>query len=70
MLHEGVVMPATFALVILGAFLLLMLVLSVKVIRPYQKGLVEKLGKFNRILEPDNTIHGKSKDNRHEGARH
>ncbi|NJE07064.1 SPFH/Band 7/PHB domain protein [Thermococcus sp. M39] len=45
-------MPATFALVILGAFLLLMLVLSVKVIRPYQKGLVERLGKFNRILEP------------------
>lgn len=52
MLHEGVVMPATFVLVILGVFLLLMLVLSVKVIRPYQKGLVEKLGKFNRILEP------------------
>ncbi len=45
-------MPATFALVILGVFLLLMLVLSVKVIRPYQKGLVERLGKFNRILEP------------------
>ncbi|AEH25201.1 SPFH domain-containing protein [Pyrococcus yayanosii] len=40
------------ALVILGLFLLLMLLLSVKVIRPYQKGLVERLGKFNRILEP------------------
>lgn len=40
------------ALLILGVFLLLMLLLSVKVIRPYQKGLVERLGKFNRILEP------------------
>ena len=40
------------ALVILGVFLLIMLLLSVKVIRPYQKGLVERLGKFNRILEP------------------
>ncbi|WP_456398687.1 SPFH domain-containing protein, partial [Palaeococcus sp. (in: euryarchaeotes)] len=40
------------AIVILGLFLLIMLVLSVKVIRPYQKGLVERLGKFNRILEP------------------
>jgi len=40
------------ALLILGIFLLIMLLLSVKVIRPYQKGLVERLGKFNRILEP------------------
>ncbi|AEC52040.1 Hypothetical membrane protease subunit [Pyrococcus sp. NA2] len=39
-------------LVILGIFLLVMLLLSVKVIRPYQRGLVERLGKFNRILEP------------------
>nr|WP_048164229.1 SPFH domain-containing protein [Palaeococcus pacificus] len=46
------VMAAEIAIVILGVFLLLMLVLSVKVIRPYQKGLVERLGKFNRILEP------------------
>ncbi|AIF68701.1 hypothetical protein PAP_01295 [Palaeococcus pacificus DY20341] len=45
-------MAAEIAIVILGVFLLLMLVLSVKVIRPYQKGLVERLGKFNRILEP------------------
>ncbi len=37
---------------ILGIFLLVMLLLSVKVIRPYQKGLVERLGKFNRILDP------------------
>ncbi|ASJ16082.1 hypothetical protein A3L04_02805 [Thermococcus chitonophagus] len=40
------------ALIILGIFLLVMLLLSVKVIRPYQKGLVERLGKFNRILDP------------------
>ncbi len=40
------------ALLILGIFLLVMLLLSVKVIRPYQKGLVERLGKFNRILDP------------------
>ncbi|ASJ09506.1 hypothetical protein A3L11_09785 [Thermococcus siculi] len=40
------------ALVIVGVFLLILLLLSVKVIRPYQKGLVERLGKFNRILEP------------------
>lgn len=39
-------------LVILGLFLLLMLVLSVKIVRPYEKALVERLGKFNRILEP------------------
>ncbi|RLF87761.1 SPFH/Band 7/PHB domain protein [Thermococci archaeon] len=45
-------MTAEIAIVILGLFLLIMLVLSVKVIRPYQKGLVERLGKFNRILEP------------------
>jgi len=46
------IMTAEIAIVILGLFLLIMLVLSVKVIRPYQKGLVERLGKFNRILEP------------------
>ncbi|CAB50468.1 Stomatin-like protein [Pyrococcus abyssi GE5] len=40
------------ALIILGIFLLIMLLLSVKVIRPYQKGLVERLGKFNRLLDP------------------
>ncbi len=40
------------ALLILGIFLLVMLLLSVKVVRPYQKGLVERLGKFNRILDP------------------
>ncbi|HII60945.1 SPFH domain-containing protein [Pyrococcus horikoshii] len=40
------------ALIILGLFLLIMLLLSVKVIRPYQKGLVERLGKFNRLLDP------------------
>jgi regulator of protease activity HflC (stomatin/prohibitin superfamily) len=45
-------MLGTLAIVVLGVFLLLMLVLSVKVIRPYQKGLVERLGKFNRILDP------------------
>ncbi|WP_297510940.1 SPFH domain-containing protein [Thermococcus sp.] len=39
-------------ILILGVFLLVMLLLSVKVIRPYQRGLVERLGKFNRILEP------------------
>ncbi len=43
---------AAAALVIIGVFLLILLLLSVKVIRPYQKGLVERLGKFNRILEP------------------
>ena len=43
---------AAAALLILGGFLLLLLVLGVKVIRPYQRGLVERLGKFNRILDP------------------
>ncbi|ACS33012.1 SPFH domain-containing protein [Thermococcus gammatolerans] len=43
---------ATVALVVIGGFLLLLLLLGVKVIRPYQKGLVERLGKFNRILDP------------------
>ncbi|ASJ01202.1 SPFH domain-containing protein [Thermococcus gorgonarius] len=43
---------AAVALLILGGFLLLLLVLGVKVIRPYQRGLVERLGKFNRILDP------------------
>ncbi|NJF25671.1 SPFH domain-containing protein [Thermococcus sp. Bubb.Bath] len=43
---------AAFVILVLGLFLLLLLLLGVKVIRPYQKGLVERLGKFNRILDP------------------
>ncbi|WP_297464273.1 SPFH domain-containing protein [Thermococcus sp.] len=43
---------AAVALLLIGVFLLVLLLLSVKVIRPYQRGLVERLGKFNRILEP------------------
>ncbi|MCD6524579.1 MAG: SPFH/Band 7/PHB domain protein [Thermococcus sp.] len=43
---------AVVALVVIGGFLLLLLLLGVKVIRPYEKGLVERLGKFNRILDP------------------
>ncbi|WP_010480240.1 SPFH domain-containing protein [Thermococcus zilligii] len=43
---------AAVALLILGGFLLLLLLLGVKVIKPYQRGLVERLGKFNRILDP------------------
>jgi regulator of protease activity HflC (stomatin/prohibitin superfamily) len=39
-------------ILVLGLFLLLLLLLGVKIIRPYEKGLVERLGKFNRILDP------------------
>ena len=42
-------------LLILFVFVIILLVNAVKVIRPYQKGLVERLGKFNRIL--DSGIH-------------
>jgi len=50
---EAMVMNfAAVALLLIGVFLLVLLLLSVKVIRPYQRGLVERLGKFNRILEP------------------
>ena len=43
---------ATVVILALGLFLLLLLLLGVKIIRPYEKGLVERLGKFNRILDP------------------
>ncbi len=43
---------AAFVIFVLGLFLLLLLLLGVKIIRPYEKGLVERLGKFNRILDP------------------
>ncbi|WP_054841407.1 SPFH domain-containing protein [Thermococcus peptonophilus] len=43
---------AAFVILVLGLFLLLLLLLGVKIIRPYEKGLVERLGKFNRILDP------------------
>jgi regulator of protease activity HflC (stomatin/prohibitin superfamily) len=43
------------ALVLLGALIVLAFVLAgmaVRVIRPFEKGLVERLGKFQRVLDP------------------
>ncbi len=38
--------------VVIFIFLLILAVTGIKIIRPYQKGLVERLGKFHRQLEP------------------
>ena len=42
-----------FALVAFGALVILLLVLSgIKIIRPYERGLVERLGKYHATVEP------------------
>ncbi len=42
-----------FAVVAFGALIILLLVLSgIKIIRPYEKGLVERLGKYHATVEP------------------
>ncbi len=38
--------------VVIFIFLLIMAITGIKTIRPYQKGLIERLGKFHRQLEP------------------
>lgn len=37
---------------VLGLGLLILLAMSVKIVRPVEKGLIERFGKFNRVAEP------------------
>jgi len=47
------VIQALFVLFAFGAVIILLLVLSgIKIIRPYEKGLVERLGKYHATVEP------------------
>lgn len=43
-------MPVIYSSIIF--VVVLFIVLSVKIVRPYQKGIVERLGRFNRIVSP------------------
>lgn len=42
----------TVFLVVATVFMVIMVLSAARVIRPFERGLVERLGKFNRILEP------------------
>lgn len=44
--------PVTIFLIAFAALAFIVALLAVKIIRPYERGLVERLGKFQRILEP------------------
>jgi len=40
-------------LIIVVLFLIILASISLKIVRPFEKGLVERLGKFHRIAEQD-----------------
>jgi regulator of protease activity HflC (stomatin/prohibitin superfamily) len=44
--------PVTLVLLVAGALILLVAFQSIRIIRPHERGLVERLGKFQRVLEP------------------
>ena len=44
--------PVVIFLIVAAAFAFIIVSLSVRIIRPYERGLVERLGKFQRILNP------------------
>ena len=44
--------PVTIFLIAFGALAFVTAMMAVRIIRPYEKGLVERLGKFQRILDP------------------
>ncbi|HOL86056.1 MAG TPA: SPFH domain-containing protein, partial [Defluviitoga tunisiensis] len=39
-------------LIIVVIFLIIVVSMSLKIIRPYEKGLIERLGKFHKMAEP------------------
>lgn len=44
--------PVLIFLLIFGAFAFIAVLASIRIVRPYERGLVERLGKFNKILSP------------------
>lgn len=44
--------PVVIFLLVFGAFAFIAVLASIRIIRPYERGLVERLGKFNKILTP------------------
>lgn len=44
--------PVVVFLIVASVFAFIIVTLSVRIIRPYERGLVERLGKFQRILDP------------------
>ena len=52
MLSDNGLTELTFIFGILAVVLIIFILSGIKIIRPYQNGLVERLGKFDRILKP------------------
>ncbi len=44
--------PVVIFLIIAGVFSFIIVSMSIRIIRPFEKGLVERLGKYQRMLEP------------------
>jgi regulator of protease activity HflC (stomatin/prohibitin superfamily) len=44
--------PVVIFLIIAGVFSFIIVSMSIRIIRPFEKGLVERLGKYQRLLEP------------------
>ncbi|MFQ5452961.1 MAG: SPFH domain-containing protein, partial [Candidatus Zixiibacteriota bacterium] len=44
--------PVIFFLLIATVFAFIIVAMSIRIIRPFERGLVERLGKYQRILEP------------------
>ena len=44
--------PVTLLLIVFGVLVFALVISSVRIIRPFERGLVERLGKFQRTLEP------------------
>lgn len=44
--------PATVLVIVVGLLAVVLVLMSIRIIRPYERGLVERFGKFQRILEP------------------
>ena len=44
--------PVTIFLIAFGTLAFVTAMMAVRIVRPYEKGLVERLGKFQRILNP------------------
>jgi regulator of protease activity HflC (stomatin/prohibitin superfamily) len=44
--------PVIIFLIVAGVFAFIIVSMSIRIIRPFEKGLVERLGKFQRLLDP------------------
>ena len=44
--------PVIIFLIVAAVFSFIIVSMSVRIIRPFEKGLVERLGKYQRLLEP------------------